>query len=258
MGFAIEKMSITLKMRWLRFALYIQCVFSIHCTSHPKSNFDFYSVAKSQQNDKYGSLIEDQIYFYRFQTYFKSAASDSNSLSSNHFNFTGNEVIGFLKNQYLKKNETSKIELLSKIEAINSENLNNEGIIVIDLNDTISLINLSPEFALYPIGSCCSPYQNIIIRKRNNAIYHSDINDELISGKFLGVYANNRGEVNGLLIEGYSNSNGDFKGLNANYTLKYDVIKTGIIASEVINVRGGEPFDKNDQPKDIYKKNVVF
>ena len=167
-------------------------------------------------------------------------------------------MINFLKDRYLKKNDTAQIRLLSSIGEINFGKFNEAGITVIDLNDTISLINLSPEFALYPVGSCCSPYQNIIIRKRNNSIYHFGVDDELINGKILGVYANNKGKVRGILIAGYSNSNGAFNGLNANYSLKYDIDLKGIIASEVLNVRGGEPFDKHDLPKDIYKKNVLF
>ncbi len=247
-----------LNLNWLRFTLFIQCVFMIHCTSQPQSNVDFYSISKSHTNDTYGTSIDDHFNFYKFQIYFHSAAVDSNELKSYHFNFTGNEVINFLKDRYLKKNDTAQIRLLSSIGEINFGKFNEAGITVIDLNDTISLINLSPEFALYPVGSCCSPYQNIIIRKRNNSIYHFGVDDELINGKILGVYANNKGKVRGILIAGYSNSNGAFNGLNANYSLKYDIDLKGIIASEVLNVRGGEPFDKHDLPKDIYKKNVLF
>ena len=130
------------------------------------------------------------------------------------------------------------------------------------LNDSISLINLSPEFSIYALGSCCSPYQNLIVRKRKNKIIFREVDDELSTGKLIGIYLNKNRQISGLLFQGYSNSNGAFKGLNSTYNLKYNITEKGIFPDEILNVRGGEPFDKNDlyikNICDLGLKNVIF
>ncbi len=216
----------------------------INCTQ-TKTHSEYFSVLKSNLNETYGR-IEDGFNFYKFQKYYQSARLESAYLLNYECNFEDSVIYKFLKAKYAKKGFDFSTKLLSQIARLNAENFNDTTIIVIDINDSISLINLSPEFAIYGLGTCCSHYQNLIIRRSGNSILFEEIEDELIGGKLLGVYLEQNGKIDGILIQGYSNDYGKFEGLNSQFNLKYKITKKGIIPEKILNVRNGEPFDKND------------
>jgi hypothetical protein len=245
-------------MKW--FFISLSILLFNNCTK-TKTHLEYFSVSKSNLNDTYGR-IEDGFNFYKFQKYYQSARLDSAYLSNYKCNFKDSVIYRFLKAKYTKNGYEFSNELLSHIGRFNAENFNDTTIIVIDINDSISLINLSPEFAIYSMGTCCSPYQNLIVRRRGNLIVFQEVKDELIGGKLLGVYLKQNGNIDGILIQGYSNDYGNFKGLNSNFNLKYKITKKGIIPEEILNVRNGEPFDKNDtiekEIKDFGVQSVYF
>ncbi len=215
------------------------------CYSKKEKHIEYYSVEKSYYNNSFG-ILDDNFNFYKFQRYYQSVRVDSVYLEHYHQNFENIQIFNFLKNKYKNKGYDHCINLLSRIGQLNAENFNDTSIIVIDINDSISLINLSPEFAIYAMGSCCSNYQNLILKKRNNSIIFTECEDEIMPGKLLGVYLEENGKISSILIQGFSNNHYDFYGLNSTYNVKYDITEKGIIPVGIINVRNGEPFDKND------------
>jgi len=225
-------------------ANYLLILILFSCTNSHVDD-EYFSVEKSKINTSYGRLT-DNLNFYKFQRYYQSIRVDSLYLENYHYNFEDTVIYNFLINQYHKKGYAHSINILTQIGRINAENFNDTGIIVLDLNDSISLVNLSAELAVYPLGTCCSPRQNLIIRKRNNSICYNLAEDELLPGRLLGIYVNNSGKISGLLMQNYSNNYSDFYGLNSSYNLRYNVSESGIIPIEILNVRNGEPFDKND------------
>lgn len=206
---------------------------------------DYYSIEKSRYNISYDRL-DDKFNFYKFQKYYQAVRLDSICLEYYHSNFADSEICAFLKSHYIERGYDHSLELLPQIGSINSKNFSDTGIVVLDMNDSITLVNLSPVFNIYALGTCCSHFQNLILRKRNNSICYSIAEDELVHGKLLGIYVKGKGNISGLLIQGYSNNNSDFYGLNSTYNLKYEITDRGIIPVEISNVRNGEPFDKND------------
>jgi hypothetical protein len=215
------------------------------CTNNDNSFIEYYSIEKSLQNISYGK-IEDDFNFYKFQKYIQSVRLDSNYLDQYNCNFEDSVIYYFLLNKYTKMGFNDQIQLIQQIGRLNADNFNDSNIIVLDINDSISLISLSPEFSIQANGTCCSHYQNLIIKRRGSSLIFKEIDDQLTNGKLLGVYLDHKGKIDGLLIQGFSNNNGEFKGFNSTYNLKYKVNSKGIFAEEILNVRSGEPFDKND------------
>jgi len=241
--------------------IFLPLLFGGACTIYQNSHIEYYSIEKSKHNISYG-CIDNNFNFYKFQRYYKSIRVDSIYLEHYQYNFKDSVIYNFLLSKYIERGYDFSIKLLSQIGRLNADGFNDTAIIVLDINDSISLINLSPEFAIYALGTCCSHYQNLIIRKQNNSIIFSEVDDELIGGELLGIYAGEYGKIEGLLIQGYSNSNGAFNGLNSTYNVNYKITEKGIVAEELINVRNGEPFDKNDtigrDLKDFGIKSVHF
>lgn len=233
------------------------------CNFDQNTNVEYYSIHKSMYDITYTSHNDSRSYefqqkyskgndynFYKFQEYYQSIRVDS-ILDKYQYNFDDSVIYNFLKKNYIERGRDQSIELLSHIGRINSENFNDTAIIVFDLNDSISLVNLPDGLGMYGSGTCCSTYQILVLRKRNNSIIYSSTYDELEPGKLLGIYADNTGIITGLLIQGYSSSQGQFYGLNSTYNVKYDITSKGIIPVEIINVRNGEPLDKNDRYIDL-------
>jgi len=230
-------------MKWIFLILAINFIFG--CNKSQRID-EYFSIEKSQLNTSYGRF-ENDFNFYKFQMYYQSIRVDSIYLDNYHTNFEDSIIYNFLKSQYFERGYDHSLTLLTQIGRINRDNFNDTSIIVLDLNDSITLVNLSPGFAIYALGTCCSDYQNLILRKRNNAVIYSLAQDELIPSKLLGIYAKSNGTISGLLMQGYSNNYSSFFGLNSTYTAKYDITEKGIIPVEITNVRNGEPFDKNDK-----------
>ncbi|MBK8444277.1 MAG: hypothetical protein IPL35_13040 [Sphingobacteriales bacterium] len=237
--------------------LLLSLVLFLQCTNNHKNEFDYYSIEKSQLNHTYGR-VGGSFNFYKFQQYYQSIQVDSVYLDEYQQNFEDSAIYRLLLNNYLERGYNTKIELLSRIGQINADSFNDTSIIVLDINDSISLINLSPEFTIYALGTCCSPYQNLLIKKSGDSIV---VFDELHQGKLLGVYISETAKINGLLFQGQSNDIGNFESLNGTYNYKYKVNTEGIIFDKITNVRNGEPFDKNDKDisdKDFEIKSVYF
>lgn len=202
----------------------------------------YYSLEKSHYGNSYGEL-SDEFNFYKFQEYLVSVRKDSIYIDNYTYNFDDSLIYGFLKKIYSDKGYDDNVQLLNRVGKLNSGNYRDSNIIVLDIYEDVSLLCLSPIFNIYPLGTCCSPYQNFLIQKSKDSI---TILHELHSAQLLGVFVNDSKRISGLFFQGYSNSHGDFKGLNASYNFRYQVSEEGLICDKIENVRNGEPFDDKD------------
>ena len=224
-------------------------IFFISCNLGDKPKEKFYSFSKSFYDNSYGGFYfymewPGEYYFYRFQNYIASVRKDSILLGHYTHNFEDSIIFNFLRKIYLEKGYDHSIALLDRVGELNSKNYTDSTIVVLDIYDDISLLCLSPDFATYALGSCCSPYQNFLIQKSKDSII---ILFELQMAELLGVYYNNSDQISGLLFQGYSRINGVFKALNGPYNFRYNVNELGLYCNKIENVRRGEPFDASDE-----------
>lgn len=223
--------------------LILLLVLFIQCQRNEKKDFNYYSFEKSCQNNTFG-YFDDGLNFYKFQNYYQSICVDSVLLNYYHHNFEDSLIYNFLLRKYEERGYDHSIEILSHIDKYNSENVGDTGIIVLDINDSISLVSLSPDLSIYALGNCCSPYQNLLVKKVKDKVV---VFDELNRGRLLGVYLSRLNKINGFLFQGFSNQYSDFERFSGMYNYRYNVNEYGIIFDKIINVRNGEPFDKKDQ-----------
>lgn len=236
----------------LLFCLQINCSTKKCC-----NNLKYFSIAKWIETEQY-DFISDSFNFYRFQTFL-----GSNFIVTKSYNsfleiqlINENKLRNYLYDIYKVKGYSNSLDLLEHIDKLNLNYDRDSAILLLDLNDHLTLLSLGSKFSTKAWGSGFTGRENYLLNQSKDTL---SIVGELPQGILRGVYVDNNCLIQKLIFEDYKNSYNDKKYHNGEVMFELDLTDTQIKFSKIMNVRKGEPLDFNDK-KNYFKEieNFVY